>query len=173
MANVSGVVRNSSAKPFNGRQGPITLYSFQIEGDNRYFRCGTDQPNAVNGQSVEFEVTQKGDNFNVNVSTIKALESQPVQAAPAATNSGYPSKNAMFNAKDGYWERKEQRDVEVIEPRITHAAARRDAVTIVTAALAADALSFGNVQKGKKLDMLVDFVQQVTATLVAEVEGGD
>ena len=57
------------------------------------------------------------------------------------------------------------RDIEVVEPRITLSASQAVAATIVTAALENDCLSFGSTAKGKKLDMLLDYFDQVTDRL--------
>lgn len=178
---VKGQARNISAKPFDGRNGPVTLYSFQLEGDRRYFRTGTDQPPMANGEFVEFDAEEKNGNFNVRVSSIKKIEQQEVQQAPkpsAPAGSAATSNGSAYatpsNSKDGYWERKEAGDA-VRDARINFSASQRDAVTVVVAALEFDCLSFGNVAKGKKLDMLLDFVDQVAdrfATQRKEVGDG-
>lgn len=185
MAELKGMVRNCNAKPFQGNQGPITLYSFQLEGDRRYFRCGTKQPSMGDGDCISFSFTEKSGNFNVDVGTIARIEATEVQAAPkpatsagsasggataSGANQGYASRSAMFAAKDAYWDAKAKRDINVVEPRINYSASQRDAVSLVTAALANDCLSFGSAAKGKKLDMLLDFVDQVTERFVAQRE---
>lgn len=175
-----GQARNISAKPFDGRNGPVTLYSFQLEGDRRYFRTGTAQPPFANGDFIEFDAVEKNGNFTVTMDTINKIAQQEVQQAPkptgsptAGTGGGYnPQKD--YAEKDGYWQRKEAGDA-VRDARINFSASQRDAITLVVAALEQDCLSFGNVAKGKKLDMLLDFVDQVAdrfATQRKEVSDG-
>lgn len=84
------------------------------------------------------------------------------RAAPAA------GKSENFEARQKYWENKEQRDIEVVEPRITFSAAQRDAIEIVGLALKHDMLAFGNAAKGAKLGMLLDYVDEVTAKFYAQ-----
>ena len=79
---------------------------------------------------------------------------------PKSTGGGRSQTGA-----NAYWEAKAKRDQEVTEPRISYSAAQKNATELVTAALAADILSFGQAAKGKKLDMLVDFVEQTTIRL--------
>lgn len=174
MADIQGQVRNSSAKPFKGAQGQITLYSFRLEGDNRWFGCGTDQPNCADGDTISFSYEDKNGKQKVNVNSIKKVEGAKAEASTqvaTGANQGYASRQAMFAAKDAYWDSKAKRDIEVVEPRINFSASQRDAVALVTAALAHDCLSFGTTAKGKKLDMLLEFVDQVTDRFVAQREG--
>jgi hypothetical protein len=53
-------------------------------------------------------------------------------------------------------------------PRMTFNACQDRAVALVAAALAHDALSFGAVAKGKKLDMLLDYVDLVAERFVRQ-----
>lgn len=183
---IKGQARNISAKAFDGRNGPVTLYSFQLEGDRRYFRTGTDQPPLSAGDFIEFDAEEKNGNFNVKVATITKIAQQDVQQAPkpagaaAGTGTGGNASATPYNpqkdyaAKDNYWTTREAGDA-AREARINFSASQRDAITLVVAALEQDCLSFGNVAKGKKLDMLLDFVDQVAdrfATQRKEVGDG-
>ena len=85
-------------------------------------------------------------------------------------------------SKDDYWRGREANDKlkeskfdekdrlyrEVDVPSMRFSAAQDRAVALVSAALANDALSFGSVAKGKKLDMLLGFVDQVTRKFYAD-----
>ena len=95
----------------------------------------------------------------------------PSQAPSPGTrgNSKPTGRSTGGQSRDGYWADKEKRDLEkdkryqaVDVPRMSFSASQERAVTLVSAALANGALSFGNVAAGKKLDMLLGFVDQVT-----------
>jgi hypothetical protein len=158
MTDITGQVRNKRAVPFNGKQGLITLHSFQLEGDSRFFRAGTKPIPVDDGDSIRFTAEEKNGNFNVDVGSISKVES-------AGTVVG---KVAASGSKDEYWAEKDAYQRNVVEPRINFSASQRDAVALVSAALEFDCLSFGSVAKGKKLDMLLDYVDQVTARFVEQ-----
>lgn len=140
----------------------IILYSFKVNGNNRYFRTGTNKPPIKAGLAYSFVADAKSG--NVDVKSFNEIESEDVPAPKArAKSSGGGFKGG--GARDSYWEDKAARDIEVTEPRISYSAAQKNATELVTAALAADILSFGQAGKGKKLDMLVDFVEQTTIRL--------
>ena len=81
---------------------------------------------------------------------------------------GTPKSTENFEARQKYWENKEIRDIEVVEPRITIAASRTAAIQVIDIALRHDALAFGNASKGAKLGMILDFVDEVTARFYAQ-----
>lgn len=177
----TGRVTEVFSRPWEGRNGTITLHSFKIEGDNKFYRSGEDALCKVN-DLVEFDFDSKGNVTNLFV-TGQATTPPPAQAAsqrqsgfggrPGGSSSGgFKAKQAE---KDQYWNDKEQRDIarekyqrEVVEPRITWASAQSDAVDIVTAALTHDLLAFGNANKSAKLNLLLEYVDQVTARFAAQ-----
>lgn len=173
----TGIVTQVSEKPWTDRDtnADIILRSFQIDSSKRWFRTGTKE----HGLSVDTAVRFTADNRNANVdmSTLETLKESEVERAPkpsgsSAGNSGKRSGGSKtsenWEARGEYWANKEKRDIAVVEPRINYSASQRDAVSLISAALANDALSFGAVAKGKKLDMLLDFVDQVTERFVAQ-----
>lgn len=192
MANINktGIISEVSG-PFeweDPRSGQVKdLFSFQIEGDGRWFRTGEEQLWLDEGTAIRFSFNSKSN--QVDLDTVKEIDPSEVEddappkrrsgssgnggrnsrrsrgARSTGTRSGSSTKPTAqkedWNARTKYWDDKAKRDVEVVEPRITFSAAQRDAVSIVTAALANDGLSFGNAAKGKRLDMLLDMVDQV------------
>lgn len=173
---IRGTVAKTYTRDWEGDDGKVILHSFQLQGDKRYFRTGTDRL-VGEGDYITFEI--EGNN-NVVGHTLEKGKAQ-VQSAPAPAasssggygrgnwnnrgggNSAKPKATENFEARAEYWQAKEKRDIEVVEPRITFSAAQRDAIEIVKAALDKDLLAFGNASKGAKLDMLLDFVDEVTA----------
>lgn len=181
MAKTTGRVTDVFAKPWEGRNGPITLCSFKIEGDRAYYRTGEEQLCKVN-DLVEFDFDQKGNVTGLMVTGQATTPPPAVQNAQrqsgfaprqgGSNTGGYKQKAAE---KDQYWSDKEARDVdkekhyrEVVEPRITWASAQSDAVRVVNAALQHDLLAFGNANKSAKLGLLLDYVDQVTARFAAQ-----
>lgn len=178
--NKQGTVSMYSERPWEDRDTGenIILYSFQLQGDKRYYRCGTTPPGVREGDNVQFVCDGKG---TVDLSTL--VKNQPTQGgapvaqAPATGNTSRPAsaRPSGGNSRDQYWADKEKRDLEKDEryqnvdiPRMVFANSQGHAARIVAAALDNDALSFGNVQKGKKIDMLMDYVDQVTIKLAQD-----
>jgi len=170
-------VSKTYTRDWDGEDGTVVLHSFQLNGDKRYFRTGTDQL-VSEGDYITFDIA--GNNTVVPESLQKG-KAQPAQTAPkpAGTGTGWggrktfdkpaaAGKSENFEARQKYWEDKERRDIEVVEPRITFSAAQRDAIEIVKVALEKDLLSFGNAAKAAKLPMLLDFVDEVTARFYAQ-----
>lgn len=168
-----GRVTDVFVRPWEGRNGPINLHSFKIEGDNKFFRSGEAKLVEVN-QLVEFEYDSKG---NVNPDSVAVTgvattpppaqqqEQKQAWAGKGGSGGGFKAKQA---AKDQYWEDKEKRQIEIVEPRITWSSAQSDAVAVVNAALQHDLLAFGNANKSAKLGLLLDYVDQVTARFAAQ-----
>lgn len=137
----------------------IILRSFKLNSSNRFFRTGTTQLKQGVGDAIQFTADGKG---NVDLKSVMDIAADEAPAPKASTNRRSSSGGGSAN---GYWEAKAKRDQEVTEPRISYSAAQKNATSLVTAALEADILSFGQAAKGKKLDMLVDFVEQTTLRL--------
>jgi len=139
----------------------IILRSFKINSENKFFRTGTTALKQGVGDAIQFVADAKG---QVDLKTVQDIA---VEDAPPAKSGGGGKKSfgGGGGARDTYWEDKAKRDLEITEPRISYSAAQRNATSLVVAALQADILSFGQAAKGKKLDMLVDYVEQTTLRL--------
>lgn len=148
----------------NSRQWKnLTFYSLKLQGDDKWYGCGTDQPPAGKGTSVSFTWAPDKKGYPaIAKGSIQAGGATGGNAAPAATTSAPTSTTSGGNSRDTYWKDKENYDKEVTTPRISYTAARGHAVSLVSAALAADALSFGSAAKGKRLDLLLEYVDEVT-----------
>lgn len=157
---VTGAVSMVSAKNWTSPQGEdIVLYSFQVAGDKRYFRTGTTKPAISEQDNIRFVFETQGN--KVDLDSIEAVDSAAVQQAPKPPAAGGDSR-------EEYWAKKDAHMLNVVEPRINFSASQRDAIALVTAALEQDCLSFGTTAKGKKLDMLLEFVDQVTDRFVEQ-----
>lgn len=158
-SKIKGVVANTSAKPWAGRNGTVTLYSFQLDGSKDWYRCGTNKPNFDIGNAIEFEyeVDARGSKTLVP-GTAQVTAIAQVTTAPKATGG-----KENWDARAAYWDAKEKREIEVVEPRISLAAARTAAVAVVGLALQHEALSLGSSSKANKLQIILDAIDEVTA----------
>ena len=180
--NVQGQVRTISTKEwYDDKKGQnINLYSFQLDGNNKWFRTGTNRPPCNEGDSISFDVNEKG---NVNINSLKP--SQGGQSTGGST--GQPSSNSSARqqsssgggqSRDGYWSAKEANDKAKDEryqsqdiPRMSFSAAQDRAVQLVSAALTHDCLAFGNMKKGDKLDYVLGCVDEVTDRFLVQTMG--
>jgi hypothetical protein len=121
------------------------LWAFKLEESSRWFRCGKNQPEITEGLWITF--TER--NSNVDPASILV--------------SGASTANVTRVT-----EREESKPSDVGK-RIAYQAARRDATHIVVAALHTDHLPHAaNVAKGKRLDLLMGYVQEITDTLLKQ-----
>ena len=177
---IRGTVGKVFTREWQGDDGVVLLHSFQLNGDKRYFRTGTER--LVNeGDYVTFDV--EGNN-NVVPHSVEKGQAQVAQA-PSPPSGGFNGRSnwggnrgasgggggkpkSDYAERQAYWDDKAKRDIEVVEPRITFSAAQRDAIDIVKVALQHDMLSFGNASKGAKLGMLLDYVDEVAARFYSQ-----
>ena len=139
------------SNPKTGRT--INLYSFKIDSERLYFRTGTTNPTDVGlaeGKFVSFQYTPEKQQVDIDTIEVKEQAPQPVQASPQVAA---PAGNGA-GSREGYWQRKETRDLErderyinVNEPRMAASTALTAASRVVTAALAHDALSLIHISE--------------------------
>ena len=163
-----GVVNATYEKDWTDRDtgDKIVLRSFQIDGEKKYFRTGTtDLKDIREGNYISFTADERSG--NVDFKSVEKVEGEaPVRAPkPSAGKKTYGSGTTTAAGRDTYWADKAARDAEITEPRISYSAAQKNATHLVCVAMEQDLLSFGNAAKGKRLDMLVDFVEQTTLQL--------
>lgn len=159
MPNVSGVVKWVGSKAVRNS----TLWSFTIEGNDEFFRCGFAQPKINKGDNVSFnyEVNQYGN--QVKATDIKILA--PSQA-PVQTSRG--SSTSSVGGKDDYWKKKEENDV-VKDVSIQYMACTNTAVSILKLAQDAGVLALGTGAKAGKLDALLQQVYLIRDELYTQV----
>lgn len=159
MPNVSGVVKWVGSKAVRNS----TLWSFSIEGNTEFFRCGFTKPNINKGDNVtfEYEVNQYGN--QVNAKDIRVLGAAPPQATRAA-----PVQQMSGGSKDDYWKKKEENDV-VKDASIQYMACTNTAVSILKLAQDAGVLTLGAGAKANKLDTLLQQVYLIRDELYGQV----
>lgn len=136
----TGVVASLHERDWNGTM----LYSFRLDGVDRYWRLGQVKPDFNKGDTIKFsEKNSNVDPQSVVVTDVRGIleEAKPVSGTQ---NVGV---------------------------RMQYQAARADACRLVVAALHTDHLPHAaNVAKGKRLDLLLGYIKQVTEQMLAEEE---
>jgi len=159
MPNVSGIVKWVGSKAVRNS----TLWSFTIEGNEEFFRCGFTKPKINKGDNVSFdyEVNQygnqvKADNIRILAQSQAPVTSQRIQ--PAQPVGG----------KDDYWKKKEENDV-VKDVSIQYMACTNTAISILKLAQDAGVLTLGTGAKAGKLDALLQQVYLIRDELYTQV----
>ena len=134
MEAVQGTVSDVSSKEWQDK----LLWSFQVDGDKRYFRTGEKKPNFSVGDLVKFEFEQKGKSNAVQFNTIKSKKgdgSYTPKPKPSYNGGGFKKKS---NSRDDYWENKDKYDKQVTQPMIHLQSATNAAINLVAAAVQAE-----------------------------------
>lgn len=141
--------------------GNKTLYSWQFEGAPQWFR--TEEKALTVGKC--YDVSGESPN---KITSIEEVEEAAVADAKPPTPSSPLSATspAPPHTSADYWRWKQMVDLEN-QDQFLWRDARADATRIVCSALENDVLALGQ-SKGKKLDILVAQIAEVTATLVAD-----
>jgi len=142
----TGQVKTISDRDFQG----VKLWSFQLEESERFFRTGKTQPTFAVGDTICFEER----NSQVEWSSVQFRDATVSDKTPDAspTTTSAPSTSVSNVGK-----------------RLQYQAARADACRIVVAALHTEHLPHAaNIAKGKRLDLLLGYVDQVTEQLLEE-----
>jgi hypothetical protein len=162
MTKWEGVVTKIQDKDWHG----TILWSFQIEGEDRWFRTGTKALPATVGQIISFEER----NTKVAIESVRQLaevSGAQQSIAPIESDSAVPTDVRSSATPAG----------EAVGKRIQWQAARADACNIVAAALALEATNVeskgvlpwaANVAKAKKLDLLIGYINELTKQFVQE-----
>jgi len=140
----------------------IVLWSVQIDSSQRRFRMGKKEPTFKEGEWISF--TEK--NSSINYDSIKILPDETAGEELTRVTTGAvepPETGAATSVRPLLG--KDMNDS--VGERIRFQAARADACNIIVAALAADHLPHAsNVAKGKRLDLLLGYVKEVTNQLL-------
>ena len=151
MKEWTGTIKTISDRDFQGTR----LWSFTLEESERFFRTGKEQPNVMIGDSVCFQER----NSQVDVDTLMPMTASEPALLATSTDNVLPVPEEIWKQKTDVGE------------RIRYQAARADACRIVVAALHTEHLPHAaNIAKGKRLDLLLGYVDQVTETLLKQEE---
>lgn len=149
------------AKKFHRDFQGTKLYSFQIEGQDRWFRTGKEELPHAEGTTITFQEKNSQvlmDTVEVGVGTTESADST-VETEKAAPSQ--PSETVSTHHQ-------------TVGQRMAWEAARRDATRIVATALEVEGKGLEvlpwakNTAKGKRLDLLVGYVNRVAKQLMEE-----
>jgi hypothetical protein len=174
-AIMTGIVSEiPTPKEFTNKFGKtMLLHSFKLQGDNRWFRCGTRQLPASVGDAIQFSYDVEKN--NVEVESVRPVPREAVAKGPDVAAAAGRARTAG-GSKDAYWTDKEARDIErerynreVVQPRIEFQSARRDAVSLLPVLLANEAVPgiTAKTAPNKKLAAIMACLAEVTADLLA------
>jgi hypothetical protein len=171
----TGVILEVSAKDWNGTD----LYSFKIEGEDRWFRTGTSPIPFEAGANVKFEER----NTKVLVESMELSSAGPGAVTKPLAEETLPDhchrppgappstvRSASVSVEPAQY-------VGEVGKRLQWQSARRDAVAIVTAALALEATNVeskgvlpwaANIAKAKKLDLLIGYINQLAEGFIEQ-----
>lgn len=151
MMTRTGQVKAVTSRDFQS----VKLWSFQLEGSDRYFRTGKVRPEVTEGQWIQFEEK----NGIVQAETITDAPGGAEAASETAPATNVPEKGETVTASV----------TDNVGRRIQVQAARHDATRLVVAALEHDQLPHpSNVAKGKRLDLLLGYIDEVTNALLEQ-----
>lgn len=159
-----GVVKEVSSFEFK----PGThLWSFSLNGDRNYYRCGDRKPAIESGQFVLFDANagNKQGSFNVTKGTIqvKAAEAEATGVVAAVKSTGGSL------GKDDYWGNREARDIQT-QKRIEKQSCRNSALEFIKILLSQEnAVKFG--AKADKTDILEKMLAKYTEEFIVDNAG--
>jgi hypothetical protein len=165
MAQQTGTISEWRSVDFNG----TPLWSFKLEGEDTWYRTGTDKTTWDVGNDITFIHR----NLQVNVKSIVPKGTADPSAGTVTVEEVTPSV-----PRGTPTENTNQTDV---AKRIQWQAARADATRIIEAALKLEDAAGDvkgvlpwakNVAKAKKLDLLVGYITQLTKQFIEEENNG-
>lgn len=153
METYEGQLVNKTARDWNGTM----LYSFQLKGQNIWFRTGQKELNLDEGTFIKFEANPT--NKQVNLDSMALSDSTSAEAPTTDSPAGASGQARGSSDRESYWQNRERLD--------SVRSARADATRLVVAALEHDQLPHpSNVAKGKRLDLLVGYIKELTEELI-------
>lgn len=159
MKTWTGKVTELFERDFQGTK----LHSFKIEGVDRWFRTGKEKLPFGQGTFISF--TER--NSQVDLSTVQESDTPPSASSTEETEAAASKSNPAAATGSS---------APTVGQKMAWEAARRDATRIVATALEVegkglDVLPWAkNVAKGKRLDLLVSYVNQVAKQLLEQQE---
>ena len=143
--------------------GTKTIYSWQVEGTNQWFRSEM-HPDLLIGEwiSCNGDSAQKITEVNLISEDLVKLAAESGQSQDLSASSEAPPTNSA-----DYWRWKQMRD-QSMEAQFKWRDARSDATRIICAALDNSVLALGNAQ-GKKLGLIKGYVNELTRELLEDM----
>lgn len=156
MKTWNGQIDAISSKDWNN----ILLWSFRIEGEDRWFRTQKKRLPAEVGDHVTFDER----NNQVILESVVVDQTSAPSAPTTPEGVAAPVSPSVESTKS-------PATIDV-GARIQWQAARRDACNVIVAALHTDSLPWNaNLAKGKRLDMLRSYITTLTNQFLEEENG--
>ena len=150
---------NESTTATNGRISAVKkndygFYAFRI-GD-AWYNAGK-KFDFEKGDVIEFYFYLKDEKWKTVKGDIRKLDVVP---APAAAADKASPKGAYTSTRDDYWSKKGERDVMVVEPRITYLAATKLAIALADLCISNGTLGLEKAKQADKLGIILAFVDE-------------
>lgn len=148
LMQAQGYIQKISTKQGQGRNGPYTIYSMNVDGE--WYSCGFKPINANEGDYVSFNVIKK-ENFT-NAENIKLAAGAQPQAAPQ--QAAAPSGPLPVNKKD---------------VSIHFQSCRKDAIQTLSVLLQHEAVKLP-AKQADKMDSAMALLDELTARYYLKLE---
>lgn len=133
-------------------------------GGENWYGHGFKEPSFSQGDTISFTATKNGRFTNIDASSVSVQSgggsSSSSSSSSGSSGGGGGSKSENWEARQKYWEQKEERDL-VREERIAWAGARTHAISVVDIGLREDALPLPQ-KKADKMDAIVAAINEYT-----------
>lgn len=139
----------------------FNLYSFKIDGDNKWYSTKFDVPSFKEGDFIQFSWVEekRGEYINYVVSNKEvSIVERPKKDTSSSSSSA--AANGSSNSRETYWATKEERDI-IKDKKLQWQGSRSNAVDVVLFAITNGYLEVKG-KKGEQLDLLLGYVEQVT-----------
>lgn len=176
MSQQKGYVQWVGSKPY----GSSMTWTFRLKNVEMWFNCGAQNPNVSTGDFIEFDYTEKNGRSQVNVGSLKKLDTSPQvhQGTPSASLAAGSVRSVAgksdYAIKEQYWSDKAKGDMER-DLRIQWQSARNAAIEVVGILVSSDSLKLPEKNKsdailGKIADLTDKFYAE-SGAVGAEVDG--
>jgi len=168
MSEVTGYVEAANNRESGGKR------YFSILVDGTWYGCGVRNPKVNKGDKVKFEASQNGKYWNVDMNSFKSKEGEAPQVSQNKSAGSYKKSGGggggqtteNWEARQKYWDNKEQLDVER-QQIISFQAATNTAIEMVNSGIAQGFLTVAGSKKNEKWESYKEYVLGVAKDLFA------
>ena len=168
MSEVTGYVEAANSRESGGKR----YFSFLVDGT--WYGCGVRNPKVSKGDKVKFEASQNGKYWNVDMNTFKSKEGEAPQVSQNKSAGSYKKSGGggggqtteNWEARQKYWDNKEQLDVER-QQIISLQAATNTAIEMVNSGIEQGFLTVAGSKKNEKWESYKEYVLGVANDLFA------
>lgn len=165
---MKGTVSRVSWNEWKGKK----LWSFSLEGRDEYFNTGIKKPPVQEGDYIEFQADDSGNGrYRVDVDSISAADPDEDVEQPTKKGSvrNVIRRTKPTMSKDDYWNRKEERDIEV-QRRIEIQSCRNSALQLVSLLFSSESVKLPAA--AKREEFITTLIDKYTAAFIVQNQGG-